>query len=171
MDDSDDPMIQFERAVRLREELTGKVRAKLADDPEQLAKFDTLYDAARYAYPLTEDHAFYIDQMGVVLFRRFVRAVGAALAHNGVIEQGDDVFFLHKDEVRDALSNGGDLKEHGRPAPRARSMPRHRSRRPTRSARHRRRRSRATSSIPSSTPSSRACSASSRRRRASKTRT
>ena len=69
-------MIQFERAVKLREELTGQgARAKLADDPEQLAKFDELYDAARYAYPLTEDHAFYIDQMGVVLFRA-VRAGG-----------------------------------------------------------------------------------------------
>jgi phosphohistidine swiveling domain-containing protein len=111
MPDSDDPMIQFERAVKLREELTDRIRTKLEDDPEKLAKFEELYDAARYAYPLTEDHAFYIDQMGVVLFRRFVRAVGAALARNGVIDQGDDVFFLHKDEVRNALSNGGDLRE------------------------------------------------------------
>lgn len=109
--DSDDPMIQFERAVKLREQLTANVRDKLADDPEQLAKFDTLYDAARYAYPLTEDHAFYIDQMGIVLFRRFVRAVGAALARNGVIATGDDVFFLHENEVKAALVDGGDLRD------------------------------------------------------------
>ena len=51
MDDSDDPMIQFERAVKLREELTAKIRAKLADDPEQLAKFEELYDAPQYAVP------------------------------------------------------------------------------------------------------------------------
>ena len=40
MPDEDDPMIQFERAVKQREELTAKIRAKLADDPEKLAKFD-----------------------------------------------------------------------------------------------------------------------------------
>jgi phosphohistidine swiveling domain-containing protein len=110
MDDDQDPMIQFERAVKLREELTDRIRTKLADDPEQLAKFDELYDAARYAYPLTEDHAFYIDQMGVTLFRRFVLAVGDALVRKGSIDQRDDVFLLHRDEVRDALAKGGDKR-------------------------------------------------------------
>ena len=118
MPDSDDPMIQFERAVKLREELTDRIRTKLEDDPERLAKFEELYDAARYAYPLTEDHAFYIDQMGVVLFRRFVCAVGAALARNGVIDEGDDVFFLHKDEVRGALVERWRPARDRQPAPR-----------------------------------------------------
>ncbi len=110
MPDSDDPMIQFERAVKHREALTARIRAKLADDPEQLAKFDELFDAAQYAYPLTEDHAFYIDQMGVVLLRTFVLAVGDALVRNGVIDNRSDVFFLFRDEVRDALVNGGDRR-------------------------------------------------------------
>ena len=87
MDDSADPMIQFDKAVARREELTARIREKLAGDPEKLAEFEELFDAAQYAYPLTEDHAFYIDQMGVVLFRRFVRAVGAALARNGSIAE------------------------------------------------------------------------------------
>ena len=103
-------MIQFNRAVARREELTAKIRAKLADDPDKLAEFEELFDAAQYAYPLTEDHAFYIDQMGVVLFRRFVRAVGAALARNGCIAEGDDVFFLFDREVRDTMANGTDYK-------------------------------------------------------------
>ena len=111
MDDSADPMIQFEKAVKRREELTAKIRAKLADDPEKLAEFEELFDAAQYAYPLTEDHAFYIDQMGVVLFRRFVRAVGAALARNGSIANGDDIFFLYDREVRNAMANGTDYKD------------------------------------------------------------
>ncbi|MEY2400368.1 MAG: rifampicin phosphotransferase [Ilumatobacteraceae bacterium] len=110
MPDSDDPMIQYERAVKHREDLTAKIRAKLADKPDQLAKFDEFYDAAQYAVPLTEDHAFYIDQMGVVLLRTFVLAVGDALARDGVIENRSDVFFLFQDEVRDALANGGDQR-------------------------------------------------------------
>ena len=111
MDDSDDPMIQFNKAVARREELTAKIRAKLAGDPGKLAEFEELFDAAQYAYPLTEDHAFYIDQMGVVLFRRFTRAVGAALARTGCIADGDDIFFLHDREVRNAMANGNDYKE------------------------------------------------------------
>jgi pyruvate,water dikinase len=110
MPDSDDPMIQFERAVKHREDLTARIRAKLAGDPDQLATFDKLFDAAQYAYPLTEDHAFYIDQMGVVLLRTFVLSVGDALVRNGVIDSRNDVFFLYRDEVRDALTNGGDQR-------------------------------------------------------------
>ena len=49
MPDSDDPMIQYERAVKHREDLTAKIRAKLADDPAELATFDKLFDAAQYA--------------------------------------------------------------------------------------------------------------------------
>ena len=110
MPDSDDPMIQYERAVKHREDLTGKIRAKLADRPDELAKFDEYYDAAQYAVPLTEDHAFYIDQMGVVLLRTFVLAVGDALVRDGVIDNRSDVFFLYQDEVRDALANGGEQR-------------------------------------------------------------
>lgn len=110
MPDSDDPMIQYERAVKHREDLTAKIRAKLADDPGELAKFDEYYEAAQYAVPLTEDHAFYIDQMGVVLLRTFVLAVGDALVRDGVIDGREDVFFLYQDEVRDALANGGDQR-------------------------------------------------------------
>jgi len=110
MPDEDDPMIQYERAVKHREELTAKIQAKLADDPDQRAKFDELFDAARFAVPLTEDHAFYIDQMGVVLLRTFCLAVGDALVRDGVIDGRDDVFLLFKDEVRDALANGGDKR-------------------------------------------------------------
>jgi rifampicin phosphotransferase len=111
MDDSDDPMIKFDEAVERREELTAKIRAKLADDPDKLAKFEELFDAAQYAYPLTEDHAFYIDQMGVVLFRRFVRALGERLAARGCFDDGDDVFYLYDNEVRDAIANGTDHRE------------------------------------------------------------
>jgi pyruvate,water dikinase len=106
--DSEDPEILYQRGVKLREELLAKAREKLADDPERLERFNTLYEAAQYSFPITEDHAFYIDQLGVVLFRRFVRAVGRRLAEKGVIAEGDDVFLLHEDEVHDALTNGGD---------------------------------------------------------------
>ena len=110
MDDGDDPMIQFEASVKRREDATARIRERLAGDPEKLAEFEELFDAAQYAYPLTEDHAFYIDQMGVVLFRRFVRALGERLAARGCIDDGDDIMYLYDREVRDAIANGTDSR-------------------------------------------------------------
>ena len=75
----------------------------LADDPETIAKFDELYEAARHSFPLTEDHAFYIDQMYISVFRRFVLAVGERLVSNGVFDVPDDVFYLYRDELVDAV--------------------------------------------------------------------
>ena len=68
------PRLLYRRAAAQRERAAGRAaRAKLADDPDTLAKIDELYEAARYSFPLTEDHAFYIDQLGVGVFRRFVQ--------------------------------------------------------------------------------------------------
>ena len=65
------PSCSTSSKVAQREELMAAARAKLADDPELLEKFDELYEPAVYSFPLTEDHAFYIDQLGVSVFRRF----------------------------------------------------------------------------------------------------
>jgi pyruvate,water dikinase len=108
--ESEDPELQYQANVAAREELFAKLREKLADDPDTMAELDELYDAARYSFPLTEDHAFYIDQMYIGVFRRFVLAVGERLVGNGVLEQPDDVFFLYRDELVDALTNGGDKR-------------------------------------------------------------
>jgi phosphohistidine swiveling domain-containing protein len=108
--DEEDPDLQYQRNVAAREQLMAKLRERLADDPETLAEMDELYEAARYSYPLTEDHAFYIDQLGVSVFRRFVLAVGDRLVEKGVIEAADDVFYLYRDEVVEGLEHGGDQK-------------------------------------------------------------
>jgi rifampicin phosphotransferase len=108
--DEEDPDLQYQRNVATREQLMAKLRERLADDPDTLAEMDELYEAARYSYPLTEDHAFYIDQLGVSVFRRFVLAVGDRLVEKGVIEAADDVFYLYRDEVVEGLQHGGDQK-------------------------------------------------------------
>jgi pyruvate,water dikinase len=110
LDDSEDPERHYQTAVKQREELLAKARAKLASDPEKLAKFDELYEAARYSFPITEDHAFYIDQLGVGVFRRFAVAVGERHVAKGVFDKPDDVFFLRAPEVPEALLNGGDRR-------------------------------------------------------------
>ncbi len=100
LDESDDPEVLYQRGAALRLDLLAKLRVKLADDPATLRKLDELYEAARYSFPLTEDHAFYIDQLGVGVFRRFVLAMGERLVAKGVVDAADDVFYLYRDELR-----------------------------------------------------------------------
>ena len=113
LDDSEDPEVIYQQKVATREALMAAARAKLADDPETLAKFDELYEAARYSFPLTEDHAFYIDQLFISVFRRFALAVGERLVANGVFDKPDDVFYLYRDEVVAALRARDDRRATG----------------------------------------------------------
>jgi hypothetical protein len=89
---------------------TGWRGAALTNHPSKLRRFDELMDAARYTLRLTEDHSYWIDQMGVAALRRFFLSVGARLVAKGVIDRRDDVFFLHVDELRQALHSGGDQR-------------------------------------------------------------
>ena len=115
LDESEDPEVQYQHNVATRQQLLANLREKLADDPETLAKFDELYEAAQYSFPLTEDHAFYIDQLYISVFRRFVLAVGDRLVAKGVIDAADDVHL--------PLSRRGRRRPHrtaatgGRPSP------------------------------------------------------
>jgi pyruvate,water dikinase len=111
LDDDHDPSLRLDAAVRRREGLLAEARRRLADQPERLARFDVLYDAARHNMPITEDHAFWIDQSGIANFRRFLLQVGDRLVADGVLDDASDVFFLCQDEVADALLHGGDRRD------------------------------------------------------------
>ena len=106
LDDSEDPKHHFTRSVARREELLGNCRAMLKDDPEKLAEFERLYGSAKYNLPLTEDHAFWIDQSGIAVFRRFTMEIGRRLAERGLLSEAQDVHWLRQAEMRDALTNG-----------------------------------------------------------------
>ena len=51
LDDSQDPELLYQHRVQAREELMANARAKLADDPDLLKKFDELYEPARVQLP------------------------------------------------------------------------------------------------------------------------
>jgi phosphohistidine swiveling domain-containing protein len=103
--DDDDPRLSLQRASGRREELTRNVRAKVASDPAKLARFDELMEASKYNTRVTEDHSFWIDQMGTAAFREFCLNLGDRLVVSGVLDRQDDVFFLYLDELREALRN------------------------------------------------------------------
>ena len=83
LDDDGDPDRQYRLGVARREELLAKARARLANDPATLERFNYLYEAAKCNLNLTEDHNYYIDQMGVQVFRLPFLEIGRRLVERG----------------------------------------------------------------------------------------
>jgi phosphohistidine swiveling domain-containing protein len=105
-----DPERTLARATARREELVARAREKLAGQPEKLKRFEELLDAAKYSLQVTEDHSYWIDQMGMSTFRHFALQFGARLGQKGLLGKADDVFFLYRDELRESMGNSVDMK-------------------------------------------------------------
>jgi pyruvate,water dikinase len=102
--EDNDPRLSLQRASARREELVANAREKLAGDPARLARFEELMEAAKYNTRVTEDHSFWIDQMGTATVRELCLKLGARLVRHGVVDRPEDVFFLYISELRDALA-------------------------------------------------------------------
>jgi pyruvate,water dikinase len=107
--DDADPDALYKAAVKRREEMLAACRAKLASEPEKLARFNELYEAARWTLPLTEDHNFWIDQMGVTLLRRPALELGSRMVDRGTLADKNDVFYLYLAEIKAGMA-GTDQK-------------------------------------------------------------
>jgi pyruvate,water dikinase len=106
------PELAMLRATERREQLVRAARTKLASDPEKVRRFDELMEASKYNTRVTEDHSYWIDQMGVAALRRFFLSVGRRLTARGVVDRPEDVLYLYKDEIRGALSGQGSVDYH-----------------------------------------------------------
>jgi pyruvate,water dikinase len=58
---------------------------------------------ARHYVPLTEDHNFYIDQVGDAVLRLPILELGRRLVHQRVLTGANDVFLLYLAEIRAGL--------------------------------------------------------------------
>ena len=110
LEDGEDPSLHFARCVKRREELLAHCRSLLAGEPDKLTRFNELYEAAKYNLPVTEDHAFWIDQTGIAVFRRFILEVGARLTARGSLAAAEHIHFLRLAELRDALAKSTDYQ-------------------------------------------------------------
>ena len=108
--DEGDPERGYRNAVARREALLALAREKLQDDPEKLERFDYLYEAARWNLNLTEDHNYFIDQMGTQVLRLPILEMGRRLGAKGLIADQQDVFMLLVAEAKDSLRNGADCR-------------------------------------------------------------
>ena len=103
-----DPEGQRERLLAESEALVAAARARI-DDPGLRAAFDGALEAARAAWPLEEDHAFYIDQRSLAgATRRAFQRLAVTLVGQGRLPSIDDVWFLDLDGLRAGIA-GEDL--------------------------------------------------------------
>lgn len=92
----------LEKILARRDEATAEYRALLPTE-EDRASFDSLISLARKVYPYVEDHNFYVEHLHHSIFWSKVRELGELFVQNGFFEHRDDIFYLHRHEVYDAL--------------------------------------------------------------------
>ncbi len=92
--------------ARRADELAQEVRNALAGKPEELASFETVLAHARDIGWLTEGHNYWIDRLSQARLRSLAMRVGTRLMREGAFDEPDDVFFLHREEVAEALRDG-----------------------------------------------------------------
>ncbi len=84
-----------------RDRITRDYRALLSDDAA--AAFDQNLGLARTVFPYVESHNFYVEHWYHTIFWNKVREFGALLARNRFLDDADDIFYLQRHEVSDAL--------------------------------------------------------------------
>ncbi|MFD1210850.1 PEP-utilizing enzyme [Arthrobacter sp. GCM10027362] len=72
-------------------------------DPEDLEAFQGKLGLARTVYPYVENHNFYIEHWTMGVFWRKARQLSKMLHDQGFWPQENDMFYLRRDEVREAL--------------------------------------------------------------------
>ena len=96
-----DIMRPVEALVAERDRITDEYRDLL--DGEVQAQFDAKRGLAATAYPYVENHNFYIEHWTMGVFWRKVRELGAVFAQAGFWDKAEDMLYLNRSEVRDAL--------------------------------------------------------------------
>ena len=85
-----------------RDQIAAEYRELLPDDATRGA-FDESLGLSRVVFPYVESHNFYVEHWYHTLFWNKVREFGALLARNGFLPEPDDIFYLQRHEISDAL--------------------------------------------------------------------
>jgi pyruvate,water dikinase len=87
-----------------RERIAAEYRALLATDEDRGA-FDQMLGVCRLVFPYVEDHKFYCEHWFTTRFFQKIRAFGELLVRKEVLADPDDVFYLHHNEIDQALAD------------------------------------------------------------------
>jgi pyruvate,water dikinase len=85
-----------------RDRITAEYR-DLIDDDAARGAFDQALGLSRTVFPYVESHNFYVEHWYHTVFWNKVREFGALLARHGFFAEPDDIFYLQRSEVSEAL--------------------------------------------------------------------
>ncbi len=92
----------LEQVLAERERITAEYRELLSSDADRGA-FDGLVALARTVYPYVENHNFYVEHWHHSIFWSKVRELGRVFVHHGFFAEEEDIFYLRRTEISDAL--------------------------------------------------------------------
>jgi len=92
----------LEEIVAERERIAGEYSELLPTDDDRDA-FRQVLDLARLVYPLVENHNFYVEHWHHSIFWNKVRDLGRVFEAFGYLNASEDIFYLHRYEVHQAL--------------------------------------------------------------------
>ncbi len=91
----------IEEVLAERDRLSEEYAALLEGD--DLKNFQEQLGLARTVFPYIEDHNFYVEHWHHAVFWNKMREFGQVFVDNGFFEEVDDMFYLHRNEVGQAL--------------------------------------------------------------------
>lgn len=93
----------WEKVVNTRSQQWHQALADISD-PILRKQFIALHENALNAWPIDEDHHFYIDAMLPAKTRQVMLRIGELLVAQQKIAHRDDIFFLYQDELVNLLN-------------------------------------------------------------------
>ena len=92
----------LDEILRERERIASEYRELLPTDDDRAA-FDETLALARKVYPYVENHNFYVEHWHHSMFWNKVRDLGRVFHAGGFLVDSEDIFYLHRYEVHEAL--------------------------------------------------------------------
>lgn len=90
------------QVITERDKLTDGYRSLLKSDDDR-ATFDQMLGTARTVFPYVENHLFYVEHWFHSLFWNKMREVSRIMVDHKFIEGVEDIWFLKRSEIKDAL--------------------------------------------------------------------
>ena len=85
-----------------RDAVTARYRGLIDDDDDRQA-FDEALGLSKVVFPYVENHNFYVEHWYMTVFWNKMRELGALFVRYGFFPEVDDLFFLRRAEISDAL--------------------------------------------------------------------
>lgn len=92
----------IEQIRKERDRIATEYRALLPNDDARAA-FDQLLGTARMVFPYCENHMFYVENWFHSVFWNKVREFAAIMKAHGFLEDAEDIWYLKRGEIKDAL--------------------------------------------------------------------